>query len=52
LIEHGKTLTLTKLIQQGNVHIEVVAASMENLSKFCSKKNIVLKLAGEAAGHD
>jgi hypothetical protein len=34
------------------VPIEVVAASMENLSKFCSKKNIVLKLAGKAAGHD
>ena len=45
-------LTLTKLIRQGNVPIEVIAASMEYLSKFCAIKNIVLKLAGKAAGHD
>ena len=52
MAEQGKVLTLTKLIQRGNVPIEVVAASMENLSKFCAIKNLVLKLAGKAAGHD
>jgi len=52
LAEHGQGLTLTKLIVRGKVPIELVAASMENLSKFCRKKNIVLMLHGEAAGRD
>ena len=52
LVEEGRVLILTKLLDRKGVDIKYVAESMGKLSQFCFKKNIALKLCCDDAAGD